>query len=269
MKKKTIRTSAKPRRLIWVAVILLALVVFGRVFRFGAFSQTPRQGQQGIELPKINPGDIIIKHSAFTLCYDEEHEQPRWVAYELTDQELVKNAKRQNNFRPDTKVPTGSATPEDYKGSGYDRGHLAPAADMAFSLQAMSESFYMSNMSPQAPDFNRGIWNDLEETVRRWAKKEGALYIVTAGVLEKDLPKIGKNGVSVPRYYYKAILDLDGEPKGIAFVLRNEGSKQPLRSFAVSIDSLEKLTGIDFFHLLEDDLEEKLESGVNPSQWGL
>ena len=114
----------------------------------------------------------------------------------------LRAAKRGDDFRPDPAVPTGSATPQDYTRSGYDRGHLAPAADMSFSVKTMSESFYMSNMSPQAPQFNRGIWSKLEKQVRHFATKEKRIVVVTGPILpvEKTIT-IGANKVTVPQYF--------------------------------------------------------------------
>jgi len=221
-------------------------------------------------LPAIAPDDEIIKHTAYTLCYAEKYEQAKWVAYHLTS-EMVNNTEgeeRTNNFRIDKEVPTGSASPDDYKKSGYDRGHLCPAGDMTWSEQTMSESFFMSNMSPQAPAFNRGIWKKLEGDVREWAKQNEEIYVVAAGVLEDSLPTIGLDKVAVPRYYYKVILDYKlPEYKAIAFVLPNEGSKQSVFDFAVSIDSVEHLTGIDFFPALPDSLQDYLESHVDITKW--
>jgi endonuclease G len=132
----------------------------------------------------------------------------------------------------------------------------------------MSESFLMSNMSPQIPAFNRGIWKKLETNVREWAKINNEIYIVTAGILEDSLLTIGTNKVAIPRYYYKVILDYKlPEYKAIAFVLPNEGSKQSVFDFAVSIDSVEHLTGIDFFPALPDSLEEELESHFYIDKW--
>ena len=220
--------------------------------------------------PEKHLGDCIVEHSAFTLCYAEEYEQARWVAYRLTaDMVTGKGEERTDNFRADKAVETGSATPDDYKKSGYDRGHLCPAGDMGWDATAMSESFLMSNMSPQAPQFNRGIWKKLEEKVRGWATENSELYIVTAGVLEGQLPVIGiKNKVGIPRYYYKVILDIQ-EPqiKAIAFVLPNEGSSSPLLRYAVSIDSVEKLTHINFFPVLPDVMEDSLEARFDPGLW--
>lgn len=210
----------------------------------------------------------IIQHTNFTLSYSEKDEQAEWVAYQLTNAELRNEAEREDNFREDPKVLTGSASLNDYRRSGYDRGHLAPAGDMGFSENAMSESFYMSNMSPQDRSFNRGIWRSLETLTRDWAAENGSLYVVTGGVLTGKMKAIGKNKVSVPKYFYKILLDLnEPEIKAIAFLLPNEGSDANLTQFVVSIDSVESMTGIDFFPALPDDLETKLESSTRLSGW--
>lgn len=213
-----------------------------------------------LELPKTNPKDKIITHTGYTLLYNETHEQANWVAYQLTKEETNKLYDRTDKFIADPKVKTGTASEKDYQGSGYDRGHLAPASDMGWSAATMAESFYYSNMSPQTPSFNRGIWKKLEELVRTWAIENGTLYIVTGPVLTKGLQTIGPNNVSVPNYYYKVVLDYS-EPdiKAIGFILPNSASKEPLANFAVTLDSVEKLTGIDFFPMLEDKQEELIE----------
>ena len=221
-------------------------------------------------LPTSTTGQII-SHSHYALSYSEAHEQAEWVAYELDREELyIPNVERTGNFRPDPKVRKASASTRDYYGTGYDRGHLVPAGDMAFSELAMSESFYMTNISPQIRNFNGGIWRELEETVRDWGKKFRHLYIVTGPVLTQDIREyIGDNKVAVPEYFYKVILDIDDpERKGIGFVIPNEVSYDPLSNFAVTIDEVENLTSIDFFHnLLEDDEEEKLESHIDMKLW--
>lgn len=221
-------------------------------------------------LPTTNLGKVV-KHSYYALSYVEEHEQPEWVAYELTRENLYPNAKRQDNFRPDPRVSKGSASKRDYRGSGYDRGHLVPAGDMTFSAKAMSETFYLSNMSPQIRNFNGGIWRELEESTRYWTKKFGRLYVVTGPVLTGEIrEKIGGNGVSVPDQYYKVLLDLDEpEIKAIGFLIPNEISVDPLKAYAIPIDEIEELTGLDFFSNIINDpkLEAKLESGHNIRQW--
>lgn len=219
--------------------------------------------------PKKKKRDQIIDHAAFRLCYDENYEQPRWVAYRLTA-DMCSNAheERTDDFRVDPSVKTGSATPDDYKKTGYDRGHLCPAGDMGWSEITMRESFFMSNMSPQEPKFNRGIWKSLESNVREWVKRDKELYVVTAGVLKDTVKVIGTNKVGVPKLFYKIVLDVRGpEYKAIGFVMPNEGSKLSVFDYAVTIDSVERLTGINFFPALPDKIEKNLESHINVSLW--
>jgi endonuclease G len=239
-------------RLFSIVVVLLTMC---------ASVKTGNQPQEtALEIPRLETGEVLIEHTGFSLVYSEHHEQAKWVAYELTLEETLRGVERSDRFLPDPKVSTGTATDNDYKRSGYDRGHLAPAADMSWSAQAMKESFYYSNISPQVPAFNRGIWKRLEEQVRRWAQQDTSVYIVTGPVLAENLPSIGTNRVSVPAYFYKALLVYrNTTKKGIAFIMPNEKSARPLQQFAVTIDSLEQLTGIDFFPALPDSTEARLE----------
>ena len=223
---------------------------------------------QNPELPCISDGETIIRHTGYTLSYDRQHRQSRWVAYELTAEETRGTVKRVDRFVPDPEVPEGSATVSDYKGTGYDKGHLAPSADMCWSEITMKESFYLSNMSPQVPGFNRGIWKNLETLVRIWAVEDSVLYIITGGVLEPGLPAIGTGRVSVPRLFYKVVATPAGkEAKGIGFVIPNKKTTRDLRSFVVSIDSVEILTGIDFFCQMPDVEESQIERQADTSVW--
>ncbi|MFK7934633.1 MAG: DNA/RNA non-specific endonuclease [Saprospiraceae bacterium] len=221
-------------------------------------------------LPTSTTGQMV-QHTYYTFSYNERHEQPEWVAYELTKKSIQEpNVRRTGDFRRDPKVETGSADREDYRGSGYDRGHLAPAGDMAFNEQAMSESFFMSNMSPQSRQFNGGIWRELEELTRDWAYKFNKLYVVTGPMFDQPAKgSIGDNKVSIPSQYYKVLLDLENpEQKGIAFVLDNQVNFEPLYKFAVPIDVVEARTGIDFFpELMDERLEAKLEGEANVDLW--
>ena len=220
----------------------------------------------------------IRKFENYTLCYRESYEQAEWSAYCLTEDELVKNAKRSDDFRADPEITTGSATPADYKKSGYDRGHLSPAADFAFSEKAMSETFYMSNMSPQKGSLNRGIWKDLESKVREWAELYGRVYVISGPVLEKpatEYKSIGENQVSVPEFYYKVILAplyADENDKAspedaqnimmMAFIFPNEKCEGTLDDYAVTVDEVESRTGLDFFAPLPDSIENEMEGKV-------
>jgi endonuclease G, mitochondrial len=210
----------------------------------------------------------IIKHHYFTLSYNEKYEQAEWVAYELKKNQLSQTNFKRPYFIDDPEVSTGSASYRNYKNSGYDKGHLCPAADRKFSKEAFEETFYTSNISPQNKDFNAGVWGRLEQKTRYWADKYDGLYIVTGGVLKSNLQTIGKESVAVPKYFYKILLDNSrGEYKVIAFLLPHEDSEKPLNSFVVSVDSIEKMTGIDFFPNLPDSIENKIEKNSDYKNW--
>lgn len=219
--------------------------------------------------PAYTTQEAIIERPYYTLRYSEAHEQAIWVAYRLSADSLNQEKfKRKDDFRKDPRVRTGSAELSDYKGSGYDRGHLAPAADFSYDEFALSQTFYMSNMSPQAASFNRGIWKKLEDQVRNWTSESPELYIVTGPILNKEFNTIGSNEVAIPEYYYKIVLDIQKpEIKAIAFLMKNEKSSEPLTSFVVSIDSIEELSGLDFFPSMPDDLENTLEAKSIPALW--
>ena len=226
---------------------------------------------ENLEIPSGGKGEII-QHTGYTLSYNEEYEVPQWVAYELTREEVVtQSVERKDNFREDKAVSTGSATLNDYKKSGYDRGHMAPAADFRWSFDAMNDTFYLSNMCPQTHAFNAGIWSDLEEAVRSIAYEDECIYVVTGPVLtDGPYETIGENKVAVPNYFYKVILDYSAPPvKAIGFIMPHENSKEPLSYFAVTVDEVENITGLDFFPLLPDDEEEKLESSLDTTLWAL
>ena len=227
---------------------------------------------QGLEdgYPVTPFDDTLRSYSGFDLAYNETYEQASWVAYVLTREEVESGTvPRSDHFRSDTSIATGSASPADYRGSGYDRGHLAPAGDMKWSISAMSESFLLSNMSPQDPSFNRGVWRKLEEKVRTWAVEKESLYVVTGPVLSTVHSSIGENEVGVPDYYFKVLVDLSPPDYSfIAFLLPNRGSDRKLEDYAVSVDSLEQFTGYDFFATAPDkNVIEWLEGELDLTKW--
>ena len=229
--------------------------------------QNPQYDNLSFGIP--GKADTIIDRPGYALGYSEYHEQAAWVIYIMTREEATtKEAQRTNRFRSDPQIPTGSATPGDYRRSGYDRGHLAPAADMAFSGQTMADSFFMSNMSPQKPAFNRGIWKDLEALVRYFAITERKIVVITGPILpKKKSVTIGTNQVTVPTHYYKVIFDLTPPQKMIGFILPNEGSNEPLATFAVTVDAVEKATGLNFFSKVPKEEQERLERTISPKAW--
>ncbi|MBD0830740.1 DNA/RNA non-specific endonuclease [Aestuariibaculum sediminum] len=218
-------------------------------------------------LPTSTTGQVI-HHDGYSLSYNEAYEQAEWVAYELKKTHLSKSNFDRPYFEIDDAVKTGAASWRNYKNSGYGRGHLCPAGDKRYSKQAYDETFLTSNISPQDHDFNAGVWNTLEQKVRYWASKYNGVFVVTGGVLQLGLKTIGTENVAVPEYFYKVIIDVNsGEPKMIGFLMPNQSSNKPLYDFVVKVDTIEKLTGIDFFPQLDDGIEKKLESEIHISDW--
>ncbi|MGQ1783877.1 DNA/RNA non-specific endonuclease [Saccharicrinis sp. GN24d3] len=220
-------------------------------------------------LPAINQ-DTIIRHMYYTLSYSEQHEQPKWVAYELKPEMLYKVVERKNNFREDPFVLTASATYDDYSSDpNYDAGHMLCSRNMQFSCEAMDETFFMSNMSPQHKDLNRIRWAHLESLERSMVERNGSLYVVCGPVLKNITKTIGiTNQISVPNYYFKVILEYDSlSTKGIGFLMPNEKCSLPLESYVVSVDSIESFTNIDFFPSLPDEIEKQIEANVDTINW--
>ncbi len=213
--------------------------------------------------------DYVLDRESFAIGFSIKHRQAVWVQYRLTKAEVeAKAAKRSNRFYKDPDIPE-SATPKDYTKSGYDRGHLAPAADMSYSAQAMKDSFSMANMSPQLPGFNRGVWKRLEEQIRMFTIAEEDIYVVTGVIFSDNKPEkwIGESKVTVPQAYFKVIFDVTPPRKMIAFILPNESSKAGLQTFAVTVDQVEKITGFDFFSALNDAEEKAYKSQILLSEW--
>lgn len=214
------------------------------------------------------PGETI-KRTYYTLNYNEEHEVPNWVEYSLEKNQLQNCAKRARGFKIDDLLSTGSATPEDYRNSGYDRGHLVPAGDMKINRQAMLDTFYLSNVSPQPSRFNQGKWSHLENLVRAWAYNYEKIWIVTGPVLRGSLPWIGvQNQVSVPEQYFKVILKRSSRGYlGIAFLMSTSVPYSDLKLYSLDIDKVEELTGINFFPFLTYQEEEVAERSFDISHW--
>jgi len=267
-------------RIVVFTVLLFGAVIFGFFGLHDIFNESenyqggtntfdPAELSSDLNyLPEIDSDDQIVNHKYYTLSYNEKYEIPEWVSYELTRESIqAPNVKRAKRFNVDPLVKTRSAKHSDYSHSGYTRGHMAPAGDMAFNEEAMQESFYMSNMAPQIRAFNNGIWRELEEQVRDWAYDEGRLIVSTGPIMNGISEKIGKSEIGVPKHFYK-ILTNPLEKKSIAFIIPHEKTDKRLQDFAVTVDELESLTGIDFHADLMDDVQEGLlESSFNINRW--
>ena len=210
----------------------------------------------------------IIAYSAYEVMYNPEYKIPRWVRYELLASETDGVWSRKGlKFTPDPSVSFPQAEDYDYRGSGWSRGHMAPAADFKWSSTAMIESFYFTNCCPQNLELNSGQWSTLEKKVREWAHRYGSLTVYTGPiVLDNAYGTIGYNKVVVPDAFFKAILA--GE-QSIAFVMYNHNNNENMQKCAMSVDDLEALTGIDFFAEQVDDFENQVEATYNLRNWGL
>lgn len=232
-----------------------------------------RRDLKAYGLPKVEEGEELITHPGHVLVYDPKHKQPKWVAHIATPDLITGNLARIDSFLPDPLVKGGTAVTTDYWYSGYDRGHLVPSADMRWNQEALAATYLYSNISPQRPELNRESWADLEDWLRRYVNfSKRRVFVITGPVLRDGLPVMEKpnreNDVSIPELFYKVIADLDGEtPKGLAFIQANGKNENPTISYAVPIDSVEKITGIDFFANLENSLEDKLEAMRDPEDW--
>ena len=213
----------------------------------------------------------IIYHKAMILGYNENHEQAQWVSHIVLPDVEEGNVSRTNNFRKDELVTSRTASKADYWYSGYDRGHLAPSADFRWSKTALSESYFYSNMAPQLPELNREKWAELENAIREYViENKIQVYVVTGGILNDSLPRMQNKGreneVSIPGFFYKVILD-NYNHRGIGFVMPNGNCNYPIMSYAISIDSVEALTGINFFSKIKD--EDLTEQKVDIDIWQL
>lgn len=215
----------------------------------------------GIAAPIAN--EKIVKHSAFISSYNPEHRIPNYVVHVILKDILYGTQSRTNDYRPDPLIKQDMSDSSDYWNSGYDRGHMAPSADFKWNRKALSESYYYTNIIPQNAALNQKTWNRLEMQVREWAIDNSELIVVTGPIIKDDLPKIqqGSYKVSIPEYIYKIIVDYYPPTyKAIAFLYPNKNVPFDLNNHVVSIDSIEKLTGFDFFPNLPDSLENILEA---------
>ena len=218
----------------------------------------------GLEIPVINKGKQgqILQRTGYTLSYDSKNKTPQWVAWELTKEETKGKEERSTEFYPDPDVIGTQVVTYDYSHSGYDRGHMAPAGDMKWSKQAMQESFYMSNICPQDHNLNTEDWNDLEMKTREWARQYGKVYVVCGPIYTgKRNEYIGEHRVKVPDAFFKVILiNNNKKQNALGFLFENKAGENPLEKYLVPVDQIEKITGLDFFSALPDELENQLEA---------
>ena len=220
-----------------------------------------------VTLPPDLPSQIK-NYNGFLLSFNKENGTPNYVAWELKDSEIIGEAPRLKQFHQDLEIE-GCPDEFAYRYSGYDRGHMCPAADQKWSTDAMYDCFVMANIVPQHPDLNQKAWETLETKERNWAKRDGAIWIVSGPIYdESNNHRIGPYNVRVPDFCFKAFLAIDVEfPRAIAFIYPNQLSPGNMQNYAVSIDQLEEITGYDFFSALPDEIENAVEAEFSFKEW--
>lgn len=228
------------------------------------------QKEDRIEMPAPleNGKEQILKRKGYIISYNLELKLPNWVAWHLTEDHADGDVKRFNGYLEDEDVPSPRATPDDYKGSGWSHGHMCPAGDNKWDRKAMRETFLLTNMCPQDASLNSGLWNRIEMDCRKWARKYGGVYIVCGPVLlNREHETIGANQVVVPEAFFKVILRMKPQPAAIGFIIRNNEGKKKRDQYINSVDEVERITGIDFFPALSDDIENAVEAYSNINDW--
>lgn len=230
-----------------------------------------QQNYQRLEIPEHSSEEDVVEHIGYTTSYNHTTLVPNWVAYELTQAEAAGELPRDDAFAQDPDVHGRQAELSDYKGSGWDRGHMAPAADMKWSADAMRESFLLSNMCPQDHALNAGSWEKTEKMGRRLAEQYGKVYIVCGPIFGgNQFGTIGANRVSVPDAFFKAFLiESNGEYAAIGFMMENISDKQDFKSSTMPVDNLEKIIGRDLFPNLPDSIENVIEAKIVKKYWGI
>lgn len=242
---------------------------------YGTSEGTPKTSdsysQKGLEIPAPLTGvkEQVLTRTAYTVSYNNDTRLPNWVAWHLTSEHTSGPYSREGKqFEEDTQAKGPRADNWDYYNSGYDRGHMCPAADNKWSDRAMTESFLYTNACPQVHSLNAGDWQEMETQCRKWAQRYGDIYIVCGPILYNTSHKtIGSNKVVVPEAFFKVVLCTNGEPKAIGFIYKNNDSNRPMGDYVNTVDEVERITGIDFFPSLPDDIENKIEATCSLANW--
>lgn len=274
------RQKRSPKWVLMVSIVIVVAVVLMNLLWSWAFGQKPTyQRTHSVtqyELPRrlTDRPEQILKKEGFVISFNSETNCPNYVAWYLTaSRAKARSVHRKDEFNGDPQIPANRRVEtQDYYNSRYDRGHMCPSGDNKHSRRAMDDCFLMTNMCPQAHALNIGAWNDLEQECRRWAKNYGAVAIVCGPIYDSKSPqRFGRRGhrVAVPDRFFKVVLMRGRIPKAIGFIYPNRNATRPMRNYAISVDEVERLTGIDFFYQLDDKTENRIEAECNPAAWNL
>ena len=218
--------------------------------------------------PINEKNEIILERKGYIVSYNIENKIPNWVAWHLTAEHSDGKYKRVGGYHEDKTVPTPRATKEDYQDCGWSHGHMCPAGDNKWDEVAMRESNLLTNICPQDRSLNSGLWNKIEQDCRKWARRYGDVYIVCGPVLlNREHETIGMNKVVVPEAFFKVILRLNPQPAAIGFIIRNNEGKKKRDQYINTVDDVERITGIDFFPALPDDIENEVEAYSDIDDW--
>ena len=248
----------------------LALASLLMLSACGIFSRgtSPSSYRKLIPAEMRSTPEQLITRKGYTLSYNCDTKLPNWVFWHLTQEHASGDVARPgNSYHEDTKVPRPRATNADYRRSGYTRGHMCPAGDNKWNRSAMFDSFALSNICPQTDRCNSGVWNSIEMMCREWAHEYDDIYIVSGPILGKNHETIGPNEVAVPDAFFKVVVCLNGRKQGIGFICDNTDRKQTMKQCVVTIDEIERITGIDFFPNLNSRERHAIEEKANLKDW--
>ena len=212
----------------------------------------------------------LLYRKAYVVSYNSDTRQANWVAWLLTAEHTDGDVPRPGAaWHDDPEVPEPRAYHYDYRETTWDRGHLCPAGDNKWDADAMYESFLMTNACPQHRALNSGLWNQIEQSCRQWAKKYGEIVIICGPLfLNQEHDTIGVHRIPVPEAFFKVVACLDPEnPKGIGFICRNTDGNRRKDFYTNSISEVEHITGFTFFPNLDPELSSAIKSSSDISQW--
>ena len=279
-KRKSRRKSKTQVKVIMSVIVLLGALLYYSLS--GGWNVVYSENSQSSEVLADKPyeipvftkkhPEILLEQYSYTVSYNPDLCIPNWVAWELNAEKLVERESRNSKFLPNPKLSEDLAvTTKEYTGSGWDRGHMCPAGDNKYHWRAMNESFYMTNICPQNHNLNRGDWKELEEACRRWAEVE-PVYIACGPIMYKT-PKYGYIGkkfeIRIPDAFFKVVLTglQSGKPRAIGFIYKNESGNNKRDKYVNSVDEVERITSMDFFSALPDDVERIVEANYKVSDW--
>lgn len=257
------------KKYIWIALVVALLLSIVLCLTLRKRNNVVSVEFAWLPSPLESVSEQILYKRSYTVSYNADTKIPNWVAWHLTAEHADGDVRRPKNaWHEDSLVPLPRATNNDYRNSGWSRGHLCPAGDNKWDKDAMYESFLFTNCCPQHKNLNSGDWNEIEISCRRWAQKFGSVYIVCGPILfRQEHQTIGKNHVVVPEAFFKVVVCLDGKPKGISFICRNSEGNRKKDFYTNTIYETERITGITFFPNLSNDIADEVKNSANLDDW--